>query len=31
LEGELEMEARAAGLRVVLHERSSVGTVVLMP
>ena len=29
-EGELENEARAAGLTVVSHERREVGTVVLM-
>jgi hypothetical protein len=30
LEGELESEARAAGLTVVFHERGEVGTAVLM-
>ncbi len=30
-EGELENEARAAGLTMVFHERSEVGTAVLMP
>ena len=31
LEGELESEARAAGLTMVFHEESEVGTAVLMP
>jgi hypothetical protein len=30
-EGELESEARAAGLTMVFHEQSEVGTAVLMP